>query len=705
MNISKRRTLIIQFILTFGFSILHSQSSWEWLNPSLQGNYLCAVKMIDTNVILAAGDASTIVRSTDGGENWITSVHACSTSVYLQDMAFSCPDTGMIVGADGTILFTSNRGVTWSKRSSGTMAFIWSVAPLGNRKWIIATSDGTILRSTNDGTSWNNVSLGTSFPFDAMCFANSSVGVVVGNSGGALRTTDGGSTWSNISVPTTYYLRGVHFFDPDTGFVWGDMRTYFRTNDGGSHWIEDTIVQTLRNVCFINRRTGFATTDFATDLYKTTDGGESWFWAGSTASTANISFANENMGVSVGGSGAIFITRNGGAVWTSLVSSITDSFFRDISFADRRTGVVVGSRGAVFRTSDGGKTWSSRLSPSMTFFYGVELKDSIGFIVGAGGEILRSTDDGVTWHNQNSGTANPLNHVNFKDSIVIAVGDTGIILRSTNLGESWSVIPSGTDWGLLAVQFFDQDTIIIAGGEPYVGYGGLILRSTDKGVSWTQVLGVTPYILENVAIRDSIAIATSLRGEVFVSKNFGRTWVMHELGVMDDLYGVALDSQHHGIVVTGSGGVFTTSNLGTSWKNENSATANWLYDVCYVNPDTAIMVGVASTILQLNSPGPTNVEIDPLSQSAIPGDFVLHQNFPNPFNPTTVISYRLPANTFMTLKVYDLLGREVGTLISKHEIAGFHKVIFNAGNLPSGVYFYRIEAGNYVDTKKFILLK
>ncbi len=85
--------------------------------------------------------------------------------------------------------------------------------------------------------------------------------------------------------------------------------------------------------------------------------------------------------------------------------------------------------------------------------------------------------------------------------------------------------------------------------------------------------------------------------------------------------------------------------------------------------------------------------------------FELGQNYPNPFNPTTVISYELPTNSFVTLKIYDVLGREVASLVNEHENAGIHTLTFNASGLPSGVYLYRIQAGTFSSTKKMILVK
>jgi len=89
----------------------------------------------------------------------------------------------------------------------------------------------------------------------------------------------------------------------------------------------------------------------------------------------------------------------------------------------------------------------------------------------------------------------------------------------------------------------------------------------------------------------------------------------------------------------------------------------------------------------------------------IPKDFTLSQNFPNPFNPSTVIKYQLPKESFVTIKIYDLLGRDVKTLVKEEKSTGSYSVKFNSANLPSGIYLYRLQAGDFVQTRKMILLK
>ncbi len=95
-------------------------------------------------------------------------------------------------------------------------------------------------------------------------------------------------------------------------------------------------------------------------------------------------------------------------------------------------------------------------------------------------------------------------------------------------------------------------------------------------------------------------------------------------------------------------------------------------------------------------------EVEDINQ---PFSYSLEQNYPNPFNPSTTIEYSIPQNGFVTIKVFNVLGKEVATLVNEQVMAGKHKIDFDATGLNSGVYFYKIESGNFVETKKMILLK
>jgi plastocyanin len=94
-----------------------------------------------------------------------------------------------------------------------------------------------------------------------------------------------------------------------------------------------------------------------------------------------------------------------------------------------------------------------------------------------------------------------------------------------------------------------------------------------------------------------------------------------------------------------------------------------------------------------------------IEQSVQPDQFIVAQNYPNPFNPTTTISYSLAQSGLVTVKVFNLLGEELATIVNGKESAGPHEIQFAAANLPSGIYFYRLQAGNAVQVKRMLLLK
>jgi len=156
-----------------------------------------------------------------------------------------------------------------------------------------------------------------------------------------------------------------------------------------------------------------------------------------------------------------------------------------------------------------------------------------------------------------------------------------------------------------------------------------------------------------------------------------------------------------------------TTNNGTSWIDVISSTpaASGTYTWSVPNtPSTKCKIRISdvtnSSIVSISNSAfsiiiPNGLE----NTSEIPAEFKLSQNFPNPFNPATVINYQLPENSFVSLRVFDMIGNEVATLVNEEKQAGYHTVTFNVKNISTGVYFYQIKAGEFSATKKLILTK
>jgi len=137
--------------------------------------------------------------------------------------------------------------------------------------------------------------------------------------------------------------------------------------------------------------------------------------------------------------------------------------------------------------------------------------------------------------------------------------------------------------------------------------------------------------------------------------------------------------------------------------NNQVQTANHLYSTCFIDANTGWAVGEFGTILKTTNGGSTFVEEEVIDER--PTEFFLSQNYPNPFNPNTVIRYQLPASGFVSLKVYDVVGNEIETLVNEEKLTGSYEMTWYPENLPSGIYFYQLKAGYFTETKKMILLK
>jgi hypothetical protein len=135
--------------------------------------------------------------------------------------------------------------------------------------------------------------------------------------------------------------------------------------------------------------------------------------------------------------------------------------------------------------------------------------------------------------------------------------------------------------------------------------------------------------------------------------------------------------------------------------NSNTNSQLWIVIGVWGNWETPRIyyLDSLSIFIQEENPNTFITEQRPIN------NYILSNNYPNPFNPTTTISYQIPEFSFVTIKIYDVLGNKISTLINEEKPAGSYKVEFNGSELPSGIYFYRLQAGDYIEAKKMVLMK
>ena len=145
-----------------------------------------------------------------------------------------------------------------------------------------------------------------------------------------------------------------------------------------------------------------------------------------------------------------------------------------------------------------------------------------------------------------------------------------------------------------------------------------------------------------------------------------------------------------------------TTNGGINWYNQNTGVTDGLLCVQFLNDTVGYITGNSGTILKTTTGGePIGIK---KIESEIPIDFILYQNYPNPFNPVTTIKFDLPGDGLVSFKIYDILGKELYS-VNEFKQAGTYTITLDGSNYASGLYFYRLESGSYVETKKMVLVK
>jgi photosystem II stability/assembly factor-like uncharacterized protein len=355
------------------------------------------------------------------------------------------------------------------------------------------------------------------------------------------------------------------------------------------------------------------------------------------------------------------------------------------------------STAGVYRSSDKGDNWIS-VNSGLPASNAWELS-SINEVLFAGffgPGAFRSTDYGSTWDTLIVGQVNSSvrSFISLNNFLFAATWGNGVF-RSSDGGDNWTQINNGLNYQTFWDIFAYEDTLLAAG--PSAG----VYRSTDNGNSWTQsISGLTDIIAYRIcSLNNYIFVGTGYSG-VFRSSDFGKSWA--QVGMNSQTIYAFLSYDTFLFAGTSNSGVFVSSDAGNTWEEFNNGNITGQV-VELVSDSTYIYAAtLGGGVYRYDVNNISSVHSSDLEAPAL---FELKQNYPNPFNPSTVINYQLPVSGDVTLKVYDVLGNEIATLVNEEKPAGSYEVEFNASELSSGIYFYKLQAGDFVETKKMILLK
>jgi photosystem II stability/assembly factor-like uncharacterized protein len=390
-----------------------------------------------------------------------------------------------------------------------------------------------------------------------------------------------------------------------------------------------------------------------------------------------VQFLDNDHGWAVGTDGTILRTLDGANSWTAQAVPVTEDVV-DLRMFANGTGYALShyiggftweNHSTVMKTVDYGQTWTIQNEFDHLYWaldFSTQLK---GVLVGDQGQILTTVDGAVKWNSaqitDQQSALIPIREVKYHTSnFLLAMGgqydQTGILWRSIDGGQTWThTRVSGEP--VFASFVFNNEDIVVVGGD--LDYGAHMVRTSDGA--------------------------------------FG-TWEYTDLLVWGQAQAVAFRDGVEGWAPLGAAATYLyTNDGGLTWTSMPTPGSAMVYDVAFPSPDVGFMVGLDGAVLRYNGNSPTGVNVTP-SAAAEP---VLFQNAPNPFPRATQFSFSIQQRVPVTLKVYDLAGREVATVVNETMDPGHYAYDFEAGPLASGVYYYRLAAGDVVKTRQMVILK
>jgi len=455
--------------------------------------------------------------------------------------------------------------------------------------------------------------------------------------------------------------------------------------------------------------------------------------------------------------GGNFLSTDGGETWISATKGYTGAQMNSVALSSLYSGVVyAGARTGVFSSSDGGENWKGinkvvtlEIENAETTLVSIPITQVITIAVDPMDDdhvlmsginrnsVFTTWDGGKNWTLVGiPGFGSPARSFAFNPldpSVVFAASGVDPGMGSAGLSLSF---PPGSGlyvshdraktWAPVTVEELKDNNVlnvVVHPKNPNIVYAALfsdgshnetIYKSTDGGISWNLSNSGLPNLpVITLAISPSnpdILFAGLYKGSVYKSTNGGETWLSSSTGMNpeEEIPGIEVDPFDGQAVYAGSrtNGVYLSLDGGTSWSAMNAGLEHRAVNTLSLSNDGSVLyAGIwGDGVYRLGTPAIPSNGVE-RSHNYRMLQCRLYQNYPNPFNASTMIRFFIPTYAHVLLKVYDLRGREIATLINAGLTAGEHAVRFGASGLPSGVYVVRMSAGGFTAARKVLVLQ
>ena len=692
--------------------VLSASDFWSQAKGPGGGEISC-INLTANGVVFSGTNGGGVYRSFDHGLSW--------THVGLSYEQVNAMTSTLGFVFAGTYNQSINRmrenDTTWTICDSGMTGYPVSALGVTNNGAILAgTTNGFgasagIFRSTDKGDSWMRV-YREPLNRTVICFAFTSAGHIFSAvyAAGLIHSTDDGETWMPVTpglANTTVRSMAVN----NTGSIFAASSNQagaalYRSTDDGQTWPLVYSEQPAGEFLAVETNQAghvFVGKDYG-GVSRSADDGASW-----TNINAGLPYFTDVRAIATGTTGSILIGTYGdgiygstdnGAAWVRASSGLNHT--RVNAFALTGEGHIYaatgGIVGGVYRSTDDGFNWT-QVYVGLTKVFAVCRKDNGYIFAGTDGDgIYRSTNNGASWNPSGLQNLTIRSLVVNNNGDILAGGFDGQVYRSINNGANWTETnyppPNGAVYQLLHV----------GSGLLFAATSRGVLRSQDDGLTWERVGFPTSFVFGIAANANGYLVAGTDES-VYGSTDNGQSWTVIDSSLIGgNINAVAVSNS--GNVFAGVGtnfeGMYQHTKESAGWVEINSGLTNTVVLSLAVTPDGYLLVGTGGGGVFRSSHKVTSVH-SPIG--TFPTAYVLSQNYPNPFNPATTIEFSIPIAGKVTLAVFDVLGREVSTLLNETMQPGSYSVPFDASASSSGVYFCRIISNGYVKTIKMVLAK
>jgi len=641
-----------------------------------------------------------LLKSTDGGNTWTNYTTGLPSLSFFSRLVIRPNNPNELLaalgnrtslGVSGGLYRSSDGGVNWSLLASGRADDV-IFTPSGDTAYALGSGIGYRV-STDGGQTFNTASALTMRTRNHIAIAQSSSNILFSAHHSStigiqvFKSTDAGATFSQVSVGTDFnggqawYDFYVHVSPFDPNYVYVGSIDIWRSTNGGTSFQNITNGYSGGNVHVDQHNVEFHPTD-PNQMFCVNDGGV-WHstnrgttWANRNATLTLTQFYRmtsdpTNYAHLAGG------TQDNGTQRTTGSINWAAAFGGDggeVCFHAQDPMTVLGEtqNNGVYRSLNGGANWSpaeTGLTGSGTWVAPIiSHPDSIAILYTARSQVFKTTNSAASWFPISSGTSGTIREMAIsKSSPSIMYATAGAqVYRSSNGGSNFSSVTIGLPNRTITSIYVHPDSPNVA-LVTFSGFGaGKVYKTTDGGSTWTNISGNLP----DTPINDIL---------------------IYYPGTPTSTYLVATDV-----------GVFITNDFGANWSELADGLPNTVaIHLDYNESGNKIRVGTHGRGVY-----ETSIVTGVINYSnAVPKEHRLFQNYPNPFNPTTNIRYAVPERGHVSLAVYDALGREVSRLVDESQAPGTYTATWDARNMASGVYYYRLTAGGFAGTKKLLLVR